>query len=183
MAEALTPDHATDAQGFLPGPLGLRLDEEFLPVVALQAPPDMLDGMVPFGQMKSLPDTILLRLWPDRIWACGAPPGGAFRATDISHGYVHLRLRGVEALHFLDLYTRADLFAAPVRAARTLRTRLNHYDLLLWWANTRDVHLLVAQSLAQSFCDHLGALAQRHDPADPSLTPRPVAPDAPERRG
>lgn len=183
MAERLTPDHATDAEGFLPGPLGLRLDEAFLLVFALQAELGFLDDMVTLGHMKPLPDTILLRLWPDRIWACGAPPEGAFRVTDISHGHVHLRLRGVEALHFLDLYTRADLFAAPVRAARTIRTRLSHYDVLLWWTNTRDVHILVARSLAQSFCDHLGALAQRHDPGDPSLTPRPVAPDAPDRRG
>ena len=105
------------------------------------------------------------------------------RCVDISHGHVHLQLRGVEALHFLDLYTRADLFAAPVRATKTIRTRLNHFDVVLWWTNTRDVHVLVQRSLAQSFCDHLGTLAQRHDPADPSLTPRPVAPDAPDRRG
>lgn len=183
MADALIAAPASDAAGFLPGPLGVRLDEVVLPVTVLHAQAGILDDLVPLGQMASLPDAVLLRLWPDRIWACGVPPSGAFRTTDISHGQAHLRLRGVEALHFLDLYTRADLFDAPVRAAKTIRTRLNHYDVLLWWTNTRDVHVLVQRSLAQSFCDHLGALALRHDPADPNLTPRPVAPDAPDRRG
>ena len=183
MTDLLYPSLASDAADFLPGPLGLRLDEDFLPLTALSAASDHLDQILPMGAQHQEGDTLRLRLWPDTILASGSLPDGAFRATDVSHGFTRFRLRGVEALHFLDLYTRADLFAAPIRAVRAIRTRLNHYDCTIWWANTRDIHLLVDRSLAQSFTDELRALATRHDPADPSKFPRPVTPDAPDRRG
>ncbi len=183
MDRSLTPAPTTGAAGFLSGPLGLRLDEEFLRITALSASPEVLDELVLNGQTAEAPGGRLLRLWPDTIWAIGVHPDGNFREVDLSHGQTHLRLRGVEALHFIDLYTYADLFAVPVRAAKAMRTRLNHFDIVIWWTNTRDVHVVAERSLAQSFCDHLNALALRHNPPDPSLTPRPVAPDAPERRG
>lgn len=183
MTDLPPPCPASDASGFLPGPLGLRLDEAFLPLTSLSAAPDQLDQLLPMGAHHHDGDTMRLRLWPDTILASGPLPDGAFRATDVSHAFTRFRLRGVEALHFLDLYTRADLFAAPIRAARAIRTRLNHYDCTIWWANTRDIHLLVDRSLAQSFTDELRALATRHDPADPSTFPRPVTPGAPDRRG
>ncbi|UWQ93805.1 hypothetical protein K3727_23675 (plasmid) [Rhodobacteraceae bacterium M382] len=183
MSETLLPRPVTDAAGFLPGPLGLRLDEEFLPLMSLSGSTATLDMALPFGQVRSDSTGLCLRLWPDVIWASGLLPEGDFRETDISHGVTHLRLRGVEALHFVAQYTRADLHSAPIRQARAVRTRLNHYDCTIWWTNTRDVHIVTDRSLAQSLTDHLRALSLRHPPADPSKTPRPVAPDAPDRRG
>ena len=167
MTDLLPPCPASDASGFLPVRLGLRLDEVFLPLIALNAAPEQLDQVLPMGAQIHDGETLRLWLWPDTILASGPLPDGTVRATDVSHGFTRFRLRGVEALHFLDLYTRADLFAAQVRAASTIRTRLNHYDCTIWRANTRDIHLLVDRSLAQSFADELRALAIRHDPADP----------------
>lgn len=183
MTDLLVSKPASDAAGFLPGPLGLRLDEEFLPLTSLSAPQKVLDEILPFGQALQSDVSLQLRLWPDTIWASGAQPGAPVRATDISHSMTHFRLRGVEALHFLANYTRADLFEAKVRQSRAIRTGLNHYDCVIWWANTRDIHLLIDRSVAQSFVEHLQFLTQRHDPADPSTLPCPVAPDAPDRRG
>lgn len=183
MADPVIPRPATDAAGFLPGPLGLRLDEEHLPLAALAGRADALDRMVPLGAVRQRGGTLLLRFAPDRVLASGPLPDGPFTAVEIGHGLTRFRLRGVEALHFLGYYTSADLHAAAIRRAGAIRTRLNHYDIALWWPTTRDVNILVDRSRAQSFADHLRALALRHDPADPSLTPRPVAPDAPDRRG
>jgi hypothetical protein len=183
MAEVLRPQPASDAMGFLSGSLGLRLDEVFLPLKSLSAAPKVLDTILEFGQVQQNDGVLLLRLWPDVIWASGAHPDSAVHVTDIGHGTTHFRLRGVEALHFLANYTRVDLFAAKFRQTRAIRTSVNHYDCVIWWSNTRDIHLLVDRSVAQSFADHLQALAQRHDATDPHTLPRPVAPDAPDRRG
>lgn len=183
MTEILCPQPASDATGFLSGPLGLRLDEVFLPLKSLSAAPKVLDTILEFGQVHQSDDALLLRLWPDVIWASGAHPDSAVDVTEIGHGTTHFRLRGVEALHFLANYTRADLFATKLRQTRAIRTSVNQYDCVIWWSNTRDLHLLVDRSVAQSFADHLQALAQRHDAADPLTLPRPVAPDAPDRRG
>ncbi|KIC08033.1 hypothetical protein RA19_21610 [Leisingera sp. ANG-M1] len=183
MADAPEITRASDAEGFLPGPLGLRLDEEFLPLTALNAKPEVLDSLLPFGRMHQDGATFLLRLWPGTIWSSGPLSAGSYRAADIGHGLTRFRLRGVEALHFLDHYTCATLFAPHIRQARCIRTRLGGHDATLWWHNTRDVHAVVYRSAAQSFADHLRALALRHDPADPSTYPRPVNPGAPDRRG
>ena len=177
------PCHASDAAGFLPGPLGLRLDEAFLPLAALSGPAQALDALLPIGETRQVAATLYLRFAPSSVMVSGPLPDGPFTAVDVGHGLTRFRLRGVEALHFLGHYNSADLHAAPIRRARAIRTGINHFDTALWWPNTRDVHILVERSLAQSFADHLRALALRHDPADPSLTPRPVAPDAPDRRG
>ncbi len=126
---------------------------------------------------------LLLRFAPDRALASGPVADGPFIAVEIGHGLTRFRLRGVEALHFLGYYTSANLHAASIRRTGAIRTRLNHYDIALWWPTTRDVNILVDRSRAQSFADHLRVLALRHDPVDPSLTPRSVAPDAPDRRG
>jgi|GEM_PF-6643385 len=183
MTDILVPTPATDAAGFLPGPLGLRLDEEFMPLTALNAAPGVLDKIMPFGRFQQDGTSLLLRFWPDTIWASGHLPNGGFRSTKIDHGLTHFRLRGVEALHLLDFYTHANLFGLEVRQNKAIRTQLNHYDCVIWWTNTRNVHLLIDRSFAQSFADHLKALVQKHDPADPSTFPCPVAPDAPDRRG
>ncbi len=183
MPEILRPQPASDATGFLAGPLGLRLDEVFLPLKSLSAAPEVLDTILEFGQVRQTDDLLLLRFWPDVIWASGSLSDPAVHVTEIGHGTTRFRLRGVEALHFLSNYTRADLFAAKLLQARAIRTSLNHYDCVIWWANTRDIHLIVDRSVAQSFADHLQTLAQRHDCTDPLTLPRPVAPDAPDRRG
>ena len=183
MAEHLHPQPATDAAGFIPGPLGLRLDEAFLPITALRGRPDVLDRLLPLGHYRQAESTLSLRFWPHMIWHSGAVPDGAWQKTDISHGLIHLQLRGVEALHFLAHYTTADVQSVPLRQARAVRTKLNHYDCAIWWANTRDVHLMTDRSLAQSLCDHLRTLARRHNGAETLQTVRPVAPDAPDRRG
>ncbi|WP_264214444.1 hypothetical protein [Leisingera thetidis] len=183
MDEAPEITRASDAAGFLPGPLGLRLDETFLPLTALNAGPGALDMLLPFGQMRQHGGSLLLRLWPGTAWCSGPVPEGRYRTADIGHGWTQFRLRGVEALQFLDLYTSADLFAPQIRQARCIRTRLGGYDCTVWWHSTRDVNLVVSRSAAQSFADHLRALALRHDIADPSTDPRPVPPGAPDRRG
>jgi hypothetical protein len=174
---------ATNAKGHLPGPLGLRLDEDFMALNALHGSKSKLDKLVPFGRKAVSNQHIWLRLWPDKIWGSGTPPKGQFVSVDIGHGHTHLRLRGVEALHFLAIYSTADLNDATVRNARVLHTRIGHYDVVLWWDSTRDIHLILNRSLAQSFCDHLRALALRHDPPDPTTQPRSVLPTAPDRRG
>ncbi|MEX0304693.1 MAG: hypothetical protein AB3N24_19930 [Leisingera sp.] len=183
MTEALEITRVSDASGFLSGPLGLRLDEEFLPLTALNASPEALDSLLPFGRKSQNGEAFLLRLWPGTIWCSGPLPAGNYRTVDIGHGLTRFRLRGVEALHFLDHYTCADLFAPRIRQSRCIRTRLGGYDATLWWHNTRDVHAVVFRSAAQSFAAHLRALAIRHDSADPSTYPRPVNPGAPDRRG
>lgn len=183
MAEQHMPRPASDAKGHLPGRLGLRLDEAFLPLVQLNGTPLALDAILPLGSVRTTAETLMLRFAPTLALVSGTVPDGAFNMVDIGHGFTRLLLRGVEALHFLGHYTKADLHAAPVRKAQAIRTRLNHYDVALWWRTTRDVSILVDRSLAQSFADHLRTLALRHDIADPSKTPRPVAPDAPDRRG
>jgi sarcosine oxidase gamma subunit len=167
MADPMIPRPATDAAGFLPGVLGLRLDEEYLPLTALAGRADVLDRLVPIGTVRQRDGTLLLRFSPDRVLASGPAPDGPFTAVEIGHGLTRFRLRGVEALHFLGYYTSADLHAAAIRRAGAIRTRLNHHDVALWWPTTRDVNILADRSRAQSFADHL----------------RAVAPDAPDRRG
>lgn len=183
MFEPPPPLPATDASGFLPGPLGLRLDEEFLSLNAINGSRSALDAIFPVGNARINLDGWSLRVRPSAAWTSGDTPAGEFSSVEIGHGLTHLRLRGVEALHFLGRYTCVDLFAAPLRQVKTARTRLNQYDCTIWWTNTRDVHLLIARSLAQSFCDHLRILAVRNEPGDSFKHPRPTAPEAPNRRG
>lgn len=183
MREPLVASPATDAGGHLPGPLGLRLDEMFLPLTALNGAAGALDAILPFGTWRETGGVLYLRYAPGTVLLCGPRPEGSFIAVEIGHGLTRFRLRGVEALHFLGHYTRADLHAAPVRRDQAIRTRLNHYHCALWWSTTRDVNILVERPLAQSFVDHLRQLCLRHDLADPSQTPRPVAPNAADRRG
>ncbi|MDG1459751.1 MAG: hypothetical protein P8Q92_18095 [Pseudoprimorskyibacter sp.] len=177
------PAAATNANGFLPGPLGLRLDEAFLPLMALNGSPRNLDTLVAFGHYTEIKTSLCLRFSPDTVLISGDIPVGNWRMIDLSHGLTHLRLRGIEALHFLGHYTSANLHSAQLRDARAVRCRLNHYECAIWWATTRDVHILIERSLAQSFCDHLGALAQRHSGVDHLHSQRPVIPEAPDRRG
>jgi hypothetical protein len=174
---------ASDASGLLPGHLGLRLDEIFLPLMAVHDTAERLDKIIPFGHVKSYDGMLHLRFWPDMIWLNGLPSNVSNHAVDISHGMAHFSLRGVEALHFIAHYTTANVFDAPISKAQAIRTMINHYPCVIWWENTRHVHLVTDRSLAQSFADHLRTLAVRHDPLDPSTLPRPIHPDAPDRRG
>ncbi|MGB3313460.1 MAG: hypothetical protein WBB85_03530 [Albidovulum sp.] len=171
MAEALIPTPATDAAGYLDRRLDLRLDEEFHLLTECAAPlPKAMDDALQvagtplgLGQTRATGNGRLIRLWPARLWCLGTLPSGLdLRATDISHGHVILRLRGPGALHFLADYASADLRAAPIRSAATLRCAIGAYAALLWWANTRDVHIAIDRSLAQSFTDHLRDLTRRH---------------------
>lgn len=177
------PHPATDAAGFLPGPIGLRLDEAFLPLTALHADADKLNKLVAFGQYHKTETTLTLRFAPDTVWHSGPIPKGDWRRVEISHGLTHLRLRGVEALHFLAHYTSANLHSTELRKAQAVRCKLNQYECAIWWTNTRDIHILTDRSLAQSFCDHLRSLSLRHSAGEHLNSPHPVAPDAPDRRG
>ncbi len=183
MHDVLRRTSATDADGYLPGPLGLRLDEEFIPLSAIHMPSSELDELVPFAQRTSGPLGIWLRLWPNTLWVSGTPPQGQHSCVDISDAQTHIRLRGVEALHFLANYCTTDVHDASVRSARVVRTQIGHYSAVLWWDSTRDIHIVLARSLAQSFCDHMRSLALRHNPANPMQNLRSVPPTAPNRRG
>ncbi len=178
MTDILHPSQITDIAGILPGSLGLQLDQEHLPFVVINAPPAKLDTILPIGQARPEPEGITLRLWPNRIWTTSDPLKARFTIVDISHGIIHLILRGTGGLGFLANYTYADLMAQNIRQAKAIRTRLNHFDCTIWWANRNDVHILIERSLAKSFSDHLRNLALRHGPIDSTSKPRcPGEPD------
>lgn len=183
MLDTLPIKKASNALGLLPGCLGLRLDEIFLPIFAVHDTVDQLDKLIPCGHVKSINDILYLRFWPDTLWVTAKPANITQPLLDISHGVTHFNLRGVEALHFIAYYTTADLLKTSIRKTQAIRTQINHYHCVIWWENTRHVHIVTDRSLAQSFADHLRALTIRHDPFDKSILPRPTSPDAPERRG
>lgn len=181
MLDKLPINNATDATGYLNGPLELRLDERPLFIQSIQATDAQFLNTclkkaaieLPVGSKRKPDDGIQLRIWPNKYLDINESgqhvlPKG-LNATDIGHGQSCLRLRGVNALHFLANYTVADLRSQPIRKAAVLRTKIGHYDALLWWDSTRDIHVLVDRSYAQSFVDYIRALALRHDPADKSL--------------
>ena len=163
MADLLRPSFATNAAGCLPGTFDFQLDEEFLPIRSINAPCHTLDALLPMGNLRKTVDGIILRLWPDSVWTTFEPADlSDARTVDISHCYTLLRLRGADALHFLNNYTYADLISEPARQAQVIRTRLSHYDCVLWWESISDVCICVERSLAQSFCDTLRNLVVRH---------------------
>ena len=82
--------------------------------------------------------------------------------TDISHGFCTIKLTGQDALAFLNNYCAADLGQANIKANQCLRTNLGHYQILIWWDASYEVHLLVDRSYAHSFIDYLNALANRN---------------------
>lgn len=170
--------NATDAMGLLNGTLELRLDERLMSVQevlskdaqSLNISLEKTAIELPIDSKRKTDDGIQLRLWSNKYMDINEngqhvlPEG--LRATDVGHGHSCLRLRGINALHFLANYTTADLRSYSIRNSATLRTKIGPYDALLWWDNTRDVHMMVDRSYAQSFVDHIRALALRHDPSD-----------------
>lgn len=183
MLERLEIGMASDAGGWLPGPTGLRLEESFQSFVSAHGAEKALNGILPFGQYRRTSSGIRLRLWPDKLWLEGQQDSHNLRIVDISHGLVHFRLRGIEALHMIADYSTVDLFAPPVRKSQAARTSINGHDCVVYWDSTRDVHVVLDRSLAQSFVDMIRELAVRRDPPDQSTHPRPTHPGAPERRG
>jgi hypothetical protein len=165
---------ATDAAGPLTSASGLRLHELALPIAVLAAPsPAALEAglaeaglTLGLGQKRPLGDALLLRFWTDRCWVIGTPLALPARLvlTEISHGQTVLRLRGIEALHFVAQYASADLLAAEARREKAARCRVGPYDATLWWETTRDLRLAVERSLAQSFVEFLRSAALRHGP-------------------
>nr|WP_309503689.1 hypothetical protein [uncultured Roseovarius sp.] len=158
MSETLLRSPATDAAG--PLGLGLQLYEQPLEIRVTHN----LASAPALGQIQRDGEITRLRHWPEQVWHVAASGSHLSDGTDISHGQIVLRLRGHGALRFLADYTTADLRAATIRQAGTVRTRLGHYTVLLWWDITRDIHIAVDRSQAQSLVDHLRALIKRREP-------------------
>jgi sarcosine oxidase gamma subunit len=81
------------------------------------------------------------------IWLNVLPSNISNHAVDISHNMAHFSLRGVEALNFIDHYTIVDFFDLSIRKTQAIRTTINHYTCVIWWENTRSVHLVTDRSL------------------------------------
>ena len=110
----------------------------------------------------------LFKLWPHKAYLISAEsslPGSlsdlAPMMTDISHGFCELSLTGNAALEFLNSYTSAELTDPQVTTNRCLRCLLGHYQIILWWDEVNEIHMLVDRSYTQSFCDYLETLSLR----------------------
>ena len=160
MDRTLIRARATDVTG--PFGVGLQLFERMLDIYEVSE----AKCMPAMGCKGQIGPMLALRHWPTHIWVVGESVVPVEGAIDISHGHAVLRLRGPGALHFLADYTSADLRATKVRNAGTLRCALGHYAVVLWWDITRDVHIAVERSVAQSLVDHLKLLVQRRLPLD-----------------
>ena len=119
------------------------------------------DSPPEIGHMQLDGNSLRLRHWPDRIWQIAPLGTEQTEGVDISHGKVVLCLSGDGALEFLSDYTSANLPAANVRQAGTIRTGLGHYKVLLWWSTTQKIHICVDRSYAQSLVDLLGQISLR----------------------
>jgi sarcosine oxidase gamma subunit len=110
----------------------------------------------------------LFKLWPHKAYLLSAgssPPGSladlAGVMTDISHGFCELSLTGTAAFEFLNSYTSVELNNSRITITRCLRCRLGHYQVILWWDDIDEIHMLVDRSYTQSFCDYLETLSLR----------------------
>lgn len=160
MAETLIRAPATNAKGSFGH--GLQLFERLMDI---HEKPEA--KVMPAKGGKALQDQIItLRHWPGHVWVIGKNLPRTDDAVDVSHGHAVLRLRGPGALHFLADYTSADLRATDIRNAGTVRCALGPYAVLMWWDITRDMHIVVERSLAQSLVDHLKLLVRRRKPLD-----------------
>ena len=122
------------------------------------------------GRLTMLGDDALrlFKLWPHKACLLSAEsslPAAladlAMMMTDISHGFCELSLSGTSALDFLNSYTSAELTDPGVTTSRCLRCRLGHYQIILWWDDINEIHMLVDRSYAQSLCDYLDTLSLR----------------------
>jgi hypothetical protein len=146
---------ATDANGQLG--CGLRLSELLLDIHMVHA----LEDAPPIGTKSQNGASLALRHWPDHFWHVGKTLKLSADCVDISHGHTVLLLSGPGALYFLADYATADLQSATYRLAKTVRTQLGQYSVLLWWSTTSDIHIAICRSHAQSFVEHLRLLVQR----------------------
>lgn len=110
----------------------------------------------------------LFKFWPHRGYLRSAEsslPGSlanlASMMTDISHGFCELILTGTAAFEFLNSYTSVELSNLQVTENRCLRCPLGHYQVILWWDDINEIHMLVDRSYTQSFCDYLETLSLR----------------------
>ncbi|MCP5073284.1 MAG: hypothetical protein GY947_08320 [Rhodobacteraceae bacterium] len=183
MVETLTPCHAFEQVGLLPGHLGLRLDPVFQDVTEacakntsdLELALENLELELPCGQKTVSPYGLLIRHWPDRFWALtdasSRPVPSELRPVAVGHGQFCIRLSGRNCLYFLAHYCGADLFDETVLLSQTLRARIGTYNTLLWWDDASEIYIALERSLGQSFCDHLAELAIRHAAPEMSLSP------------
>ncbi|MFS4583647.1 hypothetical protein [Phaeobacter sp. C3_T13_0] len=148
---------ATDANG--PFGLGLQLFEHVLEIC------ETADSSASpaFGQCQRDGPVTRLRHWPDRIWYVSEHADSLPKGTDIGHGVVVLGLRGNGSLRFLADYCTADLQSAAARQAGTVRCGLGQFTVLMWWDITRDIHITIDRSQAQSLADFLRALVKRRE--------------------
>jgi len=121
-----------------------------------------------FGEMITCEDLRLIQLWPQAAYLISAEdslPDTAYEfetlITDIGHGFCDLNLSGDGALVFLNDHSSADLNQKNLNRNRTVRTSLGHFQILLWWDEASNIHILVDRSYAQSFTDYLGHLTSR----------------------
>ncbi len=120
------------------------------------------------GAMAGDEDLRLIRLWPHKALLLSTDPvlptaasEMTSMATEVGHGLCELGLGGSQVFVFLNSYATVDMDAAGISAASCVRGRLGHYPATLWWDDKRDIRVLIDRSLAQSFCDWIGHLAQR----------------------
>ena len=122
------------------------------------------------GQMLINNECRLLQLWPHKSYLLSDNPTlpltiTSFESimTDISHGFCELSLGGERAFDFIKLYVTVNLNSENYRDSRHLRCCLGQYSILLWWDDSKEIHILVDRSYAQSFRDFLNHLMQHHD--------------------
>ncbi len=128
----------------------------------------VFDQTLTFGTMLKTDDFRLIRLWPRAAYLLSddyalADSVSHFDSmiTDISHGFIDLSLSGDNALAFINDYCSADINQPAIVDARTLRTRLGQFDILLWWDDITDIRILIDRSYAQSFASYLQSLSSR----------------------
>lgn len=121
-----------------------------------------------FGEMLCRDALRWIYLWPHKAYLRSTeisppelPADCSSMLTDISHGFCELSLKGSNPLEFLDNYTSVDLGTAENTTKRNLRCLLGQYQIILWWDDITEVHILVDRSYAQSFRDYLDTLFQR----------------------
>jgi len=128
----------------------------------------VFDQDLNFGEMITSDNLRLIQLWPQVAYLISAEdslPDTAYEfeslITDIGHGFCDLNLSGEGALVFLNDYSSADLDQQFVNSNRTVRTSLGHFQILLWWDEASNIHILVDRSYAQSFTDYIGHITSR----------------------
>jgi hypothetical protein len=178
MTSQLVKERATNSSGVISQQRGLSLCEiniGGLWSIRSSASHDLngfarsvFDQDIKFGEMITFDNLRLIQLWPQAaylITADNSLPDTASEfetlITDIGHGFCDLNLSGEGALVFLNDHSSVDLNQQNISINRTVRTSLGHFQILLWWDEATDIHILVDRSYAQSFADYLAHLADR----------------------